>query len=266
MTLFILNVSVWGEAITNVVQSMSLAQSAMCVVQIAWADISDAIGPVLILGPSNTSTFAPPVLDGGHDFPLYLLDVDGDLGHRAQGWIKFMEPAFQVLFVRRPDLADERQPAEGNPAASQERRARTPVERPTRQHEPSRSPHPSDGQTGSRRSRSGTPPWERRRRERRHRRRREASEVSSDDNERRLRAKRKRDVEDIGERIDSLNFGYDFAPQTPEEQLMKYEMEAESARFHAKRFKCQDERLFAEGRARIAQRMADLQESQIRGA
>ncbi|KAI4674299.1 uncharacterized protein J4E84_010674 [Alternaria hordeiaustralica] len=161
---------------------------------------------------------------------------------------------------------DERPPAQVSPAASQERRPRTPVERPTRQHEPSRSPHPSDGQRESRRSRSGTPPWERRRRERRLRRRREASEESSDDNERRHRAKRKRDIEDIGERIDSLNFGYDFAPQTPEEQLMKYEIEAESARFHAKRFKLREECLFAEGRARIAQRMADLQESRIRGA
>jgi len=55
----------------------------MCVVQIAWADDSDAIALVLILGPSNTSTFASSILDGGHDLPLYLLDIDSDLGYRA---------------------------------------------------------------------------------------------------------------------------------------------------------------------------------------
>ncbi|KAI4606987.1 hypothetical protein J4E83_009742 [Alternaria metachromatica] len=172
----------------------------------------------------------------------------------------------------RPSQADERPPAGGNPAASQERRPRAPVDRPTRQPEPSRSPHPSDDQAESRRSRRET-----QLRERPLRRSREASEESSADNERRLRAKRKRDVEDIGERIDFLNFGYDFAPQTPEEQLMKYEMEAEDARFHAKRFRIREERqadreelhdnkLLAEGRARKAQRMADLQGSRIRAA
>jgi len=54
---------------------------------------------------------------------------------------------------------------------------------------------------------------------------------------------------------------------------MKYEMEAENAQIHAKRFKIRDERhvdrdnrLLAEGRARTAQRMADLQKSRNRAA
>jgi len=77
-----------------------------------------------------------------------------------------------------------------------------------------------------------------------------------------------RKMDGTQERIDFPNFGYDFEPRTPEEQLMKYEMEAESARFHAKRFKlreeCQDKRLLAEGRARVAHLLADVEESRLK--
>jgi hypothetical protein len=84
-------------------------------------------------------------------------------------------------------------------------------------------------------------------------------------------AKRKRDIEDIGERIDFLNFGYNVEPTTSEEELMKYRMDVRTSRLHATRFKIREERhvdrdtqLLAEGRAMVAQLLADFQESRQR--
>jgi len=90
---------------------------------------------------------------------------------------------------------------------------------------------------------------------------------------------RKRKAEDIGDRIDFLNFGYDeIEPKTPEERLMKYRADVEMFKLHAKRFKVIEERyadrekyhlaienqLLAEGRARVAQLLADVEESRLK--
>ncbi|KAI4643125.1 hypothetical protein J4E93_007194 [Alternaria ventricosa] len=90
---------------------------------------------------------------------------------------------------------------------------------------------------------------------------------------------RKRKAEDIGDRIDFLNFGYDgIEPKTPEERLMKYRADVEISKLHAKRFKVREElyadrekyhfaresQLLAEGRARVAQLLADVEESRLK--
>ena len=90
---------------------------------------------------------------------------------------------------------------------------------------------------------------------------------------------RKRKAEDIGDRIDFLNFGYDgIEPKTPEDRRMKYQADVEISKLHAKRFRVQEERyadreeyhlarenqLLAEGRARVAQLLADVEESRLK--
>ncbi|KAI4681624.1 hypothetical protein J4E81_009790 [Alternaria sp. BMP 2799] len=50
-------------------------------------------------------------------------------------------------------------------------------------------------------------------------------------------------TEDLGDRVDFLNFGYDdFEPKTPEERLMKYRADVELSKVHAKRYKLMADR------------------------
>ena len=89
----------------------------------------------------------------------------------------------------------------------------------------------------------------------------------------------KLETKDFGDRIDFLNFGYDgIEPKTPEDRRMKYQADVEISKLHAKRFRVQEERyadreeyhlarenqLLAEGRARVAQLLADVEESRLK--
>jgi hypothetical protein len=176
----------------------------------------------------------------------------------------------------RQQLAVNGQLARRCLAGSEERQPRTPIRPQDQQYGLSRPPYLSTAQKNSQREArdreaDGSSRIAARVPQRRSRLTQEEAGMPNAGIEVQAVAKRKRDIEDIGERIDFLNFGYNVEPTTSEEELMKYQMDVRTSRLHATRFKIREERhvdrdtqLLAEGRAMVAQLLADFQESRQR--